>query len=289
MIENAKRSRSPKKTQNNISRNDAEERKADPGSNSRILRKERYAVDYQQEHRRKTANVRRRPYESSHIKKGEDLLCGPCRPEMINFSHDMNVQNNNLCRSSSNRRVSESDPTTSFPGSQRPNRLSRRADQRRNGGSRRRADALPGELRIPKKISTCISTVPGGSVTAGTGNLRYDAVHQARRSNDLHGQAASMAALLLAAALRKAARTTLPSARILIHQPWGGVQGQATDIGIQAREIVRLKKMLIDYFAEHTGKSFEEKICHRHSNETILCRQESVEYGPCRRGAAYET
>ena len=67
------------------------------------------------------------------------------------------------------------------------------------------------------------------------------------------GQAASMGALLLAAGTH-GKRFALPSARVLIHQPWGGVQGQAADISIQARELIRLKKLIIHYFAVHARK-----------------------------------
>ena len=91
------------------------------------------------------------------------------------------------------------------------------------------------------------------------------------------GQAASMGAMLLAAGTA-GKRYALPSARILIHQPWGGMQGQATDIGIQAREIVRLKKMIISYFAHHTGKT-EEVIAQDLERDYFMGAEESAEYG----------
>jgi ATP-dependent Clp protease protease subunit len=91
------------------------------------------------------------------------------------------------------------------------------------------------------------------------------------------GQAASMAALLLTAGTA-GKRFVLPSSRVLIHQPWGGVQGQATDIGIQAREIVRMKRMIIDYFARHTGKS-AEVIETDLERDYFMSAEESVEYG----------
>lgn len=98
---------------------------------------------------------------------------------------------------------------------------------------------------------------PGGSVTAGL--AIYDTMQYLK--SDVHticvGQAASMAALILTAGAA-GKRTALPSSRVLIHQPWGGAQGQAMDIGIQAREILRLKKLTIDYFAKHTGKTTEQ-------------------------------
>ena len=94
---------------------------------------------------------------------------------------------------------------------------------------------------------------PGGSVTAGL--AIYDTMQYVRPDIQTVclGQAATMGALLLAAGTN-GKRYALPSARVLIHQPWGGVQGQAADIGIQARELIRLKKMIIHYFALHAGK-----------------------------------
>ena len=70
------------------------------------------------------------------------------------------------------------------------------------------------------------------------------------------GQAASMGAVLLAAGT-KGKRYALPNARIMIHQPWGGVQGQATDISIQAREILRLKDRLNEILAHHCGQTLD--------------------------------
>ena len=94
---------------------------------------------------------------------------------------------------------------------------------------------------------------PGGSVTAGM--AIYDTMQYMRPDIQTVclGQAASMGALLLAAGTH-GKRFALPSARVLIHQPWGGVQGQAADIGIQARELIRLTKMIIHYFAVHARK-----------------------------------
>jgi ATP-dependent Clp protease protease subunit len=86
-----------------------------------------------------------------------------------------------------------------------------------------------------------------------------------------------MAALLHSAGA-PGKRRGLPSSRIIVHQPWGGVQGQATDIGIQAREIVRLKKMLTDYFARHTGKT-SEQITSDLERDYFMSAQETVEYG----------
>lgn len=118
---------------------------------------------------------------------------------------------------------------------------------------------------------------PGGSVTAGM--AIYDTIQHVR--SDVQticlGQAASMAAIILSAGT-PGKRFILPSARVLIHQPWGGVQGQASDIGIQAREIGRLKKMLIDCFAANTGKSTEQ-VGKDMERDYYLSSSEAVEYG----------
>lgn len=133
------------------------------------------------------------------------------------------------------------------------------------------------ESQDPEKDINLYINSPGGSVTAGL--AIYDTMQYIR--SDVQticmGQAASMAALLLTAGA-PGKRRALPSSRILVHQPWGGVQGQATDIGIQAREIVRLKKMLIDYFAIHTGKS-PEQITKDLERDYFMSAEESVEYG----------
>jgi ATP-dependent Clp protease, protease subunit len=127
-----------------------------------------------------------------------------------------------------------------------------------------------------KDISLYINS-PGGSVTAGL--AIYDTIQYVK--SDVQticiGQAASMAALLLACG-RPGKRFVLPSSRILMHQPWGGVSGQATDIGIQAREIIRLKKMTIDYFAKHSGKPLD-RIAADMERDFFMSADEAVEYG----------
>ena len=127
-----------------------------------------------------------------------------------------------------------------------------------------------------KDISIYINS-PGGSVTAGL--AIYDTIQYIRPDVQTIciGQAASMAATLLACG-SPGKRLSLPSGRILIHQPWGGVQGQATDIGIQAREIIRLKKLIIDYFAQHTGKDGDQ-IAADLERDRFMSAQEAVEYG----------
>ena len=95
---------------------------------------------------------------------------------------------------------------------------------------------------------------PGGSVTAGL--AIYDTMQFLTCDVNTYciGQAASMGAVLLAAGT-KSKRYALPNARIMIHQPWGGVQGQATDISIQAQEILRLKDRINEILAKHCGKT----------------------------------
>ena len=86
-----------------------------------------------------------------------------------------------------------------------------------------------------------------------------------------------MAAVLLAAGT-KGKRYSLPSSRIMIHQPWGGAEGQATDIGIQAKEIVRLKKMLTDYLAADCGQK-RKKLEADLERDFYLTAAEALEYG----------
>lgn len=127
-----------------------------------------------------------------------------------------------------------------------------------------------------KDINLYINS-PGGSVTAGL--ALYDTMQHVRCDIQTIclGQAASMAAIILAGGT-KGKRCALPSSRVLIHQPWGGVQGQAVDIGIQAREIVRLKKLTIEYFASHTGKTIE-RIALDMERDFFMSAQEAMDYG----------
>jgi ATP-dependent Clp protease protease subunit len=127
-----------------------------------------------------------------------------------------------------------------------------------------------------KDISLYINS-PGGSVTAGL--AIYDTIQYIKPDVQTIciGQAASMAAILLAGGT-KGKRFILPSSRVLIHQPWGGAQGQASDIGIQAKEIVRLKKLLIHILSQKTGKT-DEEIAKDLERDYFLDAQESVEYG----------
>jgi ATP-dependent Clp protease protease subunit len=127
-----------------------------------------------------------------------------------------------------------------------------------------------------KDINLYINS-PGGSVTAGL--AIYDTMQYVK--SDVQticlGQAASMAALILTAGA-PGKRYVLPSSRVLIHQPWGGAQGQARDIGIQAQEIVRLKKLTIDYFAKHTGKD-RAQVAADMERDFYMPADEAVAYG----------
>jgi ATP-dependent Clp protease protease subunit len=118
---------------------------------------------------------------------------------------------------------------------------------------------------------------PGGSVTAGLGI--YDTMQYIRPpvSTLCLGQAASMAAWLLAAGA-SGKRYALPHARIMIHQPLGGVQGQATDIDIQAREILRVREQLNNILVKHTGQSLK-KIEKDTDRDLFMTGKQAVEYG----------
>ncbi|MDX2168952.1 MAG: ATP-dependent Clp endopeptidase proteolytic subunit ClpP [Deltaproteobacteria bacterium] len=118
---------------------------------------------------------------------------------------------------------------------------------------------------------------PGGSVTAGL--AIYDTMQYIRPevSTLCLGQAASMAAWLLASGGR-GKRYTLPHARIMIHQPLGGVQGPAVDIDIQAREILRLREQLNNVLVKHTGQSLK-KIEKDTDRDLFMTGKQAVEYG----------
>ena len=133
------------------------------------------------------------------------------------------------------------------------------------------------ESQDPERDISIYINSPGGSVTAGL--AVYDTIQYIKPDVQTiaMGQASSMGALLLACGA-SGKRMALPSARILIHQPWGGAQGQAIDIGIQAKEIVRLKQLLIKYFAIHTGKK-ETEIASDLERDNFMSADEAVKYG----------
>ena len=118
---------------------------------------------------------------------------------------------------------------------------------------------------------------PGGSVTGGM--AIYDTMQYVRPdvSTFCVGLAASMGAVLLAAG-KKGKRTALPNARIMIHQPWGGAQGQASDIDIQARELLKTRDRLNEILALHTGRPLEQ-IARDTERDYYLTGAEAREYG----------
>lgn len=127
-----------------------------------------------------------------------------------------------------------------------------------------------------KDISLYINS-PGGSVTAGL--AIYDTMQHVRPDVQTIclGQCASMAAILLAGGT-PGKRFALPSSRVMIHQPWGGVTGQATDINIQAKEIIRLKSMIISYFAKDTNKT-EADVLKDMERDFYMSATQALEYG----------
>lgn len=127
-----------------------------------------------------------------------------------------------------------------------------------------------------KDINLYVNT-PGGVVTAGL--AIYDTMQFVKCNISTYcvGQAASLGALLLAAGT-KGKRFALPNSRIMIHQPLGGVQGQATDIDIQAKEILRMRERLNHILAEHTGQSIE-RISKDTDRDFFMSADEAREYG----------
>ncbi|MFT5387508.1 MAG: ATP-dependent Clp protease protease subunit [Candidatus Omnitrophota bacterium] len=129
----------------------------------------------------------------------------------------------------------------------------------------------------PKKDIHVYVNSPGGSVTAGM--AIYDTMQFIKPDVCTYclGQAASMGSLLLTAGA-PGKRFALPYARIMIHQPWGGAQGTASDISIQANEILRMKKELTQILADHCNQTFEkvENDCDR---DYFMSAQEAKEYG----------
>ena len=129
----------------------------------------------------------------------------------------------------------------------------------------------------PEKDIMLYINSPGGSVTAGL--AIYDTMQHIRADVQTIclGQAASMGAFLLCSGA-KGKRMALPHSRVLIHQPLGGAQGQATDIEIQAQEILRIKKTLNEIMASNTGQSIK-KIEKDTDRDYIMTPQEALEYG----------
>ncbi|GAB1352746.1 MAG TPA: ATP-dependent Clp endopeptidase proteolytic subunit ClpP [Candidatus Rifleibacterium sp.] len=133
------------------------------------------------------------------------------------------------------------------------------------------------ESEDPEKDISIYINSPGGVVTAGM--AIYDTMQYIKPdvSTICIGQAASMGALLLAAGA-KGKRYALPNSRIMIHQPLGGAQGQASDIEIQAQEILRMKDMLNDILANHTGQPLK-RIKKDTDRDFFMSSKEAKEYG----------
>lgn len=133
------------------------------------------------------------------------------------------------------------------------------------------------ESEDAEKDITLYINSPGGSVTAGL--AIYDAMQYVRcdLSTICVGQSASFGAVLLAAGA-KGKRFILPHSRVMLHQPHGGAQGQATDIEIQAREINKMKKVINDILVRHTGKPFKQ-VERDTDRDFYLGAEEAIDYG----------
>ena len=129
----------------------------------------------------------------------------------------------------------------------------------------------------PKKDINVYINSPGGSVTAGL--AIYDTMQFVKCPVATYciGQAASMGAVLLTAGA-KGKRFALPNARIMIHQPWGGAEGKASDIEITAKEILRLKERLNHILADHSGKSYED-VVRDTDRDYFMSADEAATYG----------
>ncbi|MEQ1563704.1 MAG: ATP-dependent Clp endopeptidase proteolytic subunit ClpP [Nitrospira sp.] len=133
------------------------------------------------------------------------------------------------------------------------------------------------EAEDPEKDINLYVNSPGGSVTAGLGI--YDTMQYVKPpiNTICLGQAASMGAFLLTAGT-KGKRFALPNARVMIHQPLGGFSGQATEIDIHAKEILKIRERLNEIMAKHTGQSIE-KIAHDTERDYFLSAEEAKQYG----------
>ena len=133
------------------------------------------------------------------------------------------------------------------------------------------------EAEDPEKDINLYVNSPGGSVTAGLGI--YDTMQYVKPpiNTICLGQAASMGAFLLTAGT-KGKRFALPNARVMIHQPMGGFSGQATEIDIHAREILKIRERLNEIMAKHTGQPLE-KIAQDTERDYFLSAEEAKQYG----------
>lgn len=129
----------------------------------------------------------------------------------------------------------------------------------------------------PEKDIMMYINSPGGVITSGMAIFDTIKLIKSEVSTICLGEAASMGAFLLSAGT-KGKRMALPSARIMIHQPLGGAKGQATDIEIEAKEIIRMKTMLNGLLAEHSGQTIE-KIKEDTERDYYMSAQEACDYG----------
>ena len=129
----------------------------------------------------------------------------------------------------------------------------------------------------PEKDIMLYINSPGGVITAGLAIYDTMQLIKADVQTICIGEAASMGAFLLCSGA-KGKRMALPSARIMIHQPLGGARGQATDIELEAKEILRMKKMLTEMIAENSGQTVE-KVSADCERDHYLSAAEAVEYG----------
>jgi ATP-dependent Clp protease, protease subunit len=139
------------------------------------------------------------------------------------------------------------------------------------------AQLLHLESEDPEKDIQLYINSPGGSVSSGL--AIYDAMQYIRCdvATSCIGQCASMAAVLLASGA-PGKRFALPNSRVLIHQPWGGTQGQVTDIEIQAKEMLRIRASLDEILAKHTGQTVK-KIHLDTERDNIMTAEEAAKYG----------
>ena len=133
------------------------------------------------------------------------------------------------------------------------------------------------QMDDPEKDINIYINTPGGSVTSGL--AIYDTIQFVKPDVNTFcvGQASSMGAVLLAAGTA-GKRYALPNARIMIHQPWGGVQGQAADISIQAKEILRMREKIEEILAKHTKQSLD-KIKKDTDRDYFMSAEEAKAYG----------
>jgi ATP-dependent Clp protease, protease subunit len=133
------------------------------------------------------------------------------------------------------------------------------------------------QMEDPDKDINVYINSPGGHVTSGL--AVYDTMQFVKPDVNTYciGQAASMGALLLAGGT-KGKRYALPNARIMIHQPWGGAQGTASDIHIQAKEILRIRERINELLAYHTGKALD-KVEKDTDRDYFMTADEAMQYG----------